>query len=157
MPNPHPEPCPALNIAPRTKPSNYPPEFAARVAGRIKRQLGDVFGLSRFGVNLTILPPQARSALLHRHTQQEEFIYVLSGHPTLRTDAGEVVLEPGMCMGFPAGGMAHHLINETEEDVHYLEVGDRNTADQGEYPEDDLAAQWSEGKWRFTRKDGTPW
>lgn len=151
------EPRRAMDIAPRVKPSNYPPQFAARVAGRIKRQLGDAFGLSRFGVNLTILPPGAQSALLHRHTEQEEFVYILSGHPTLRTDAGEVQLEPGMCAGFPAGGIAHHLVNLTGEDVHYLEVGDRNANDQGEYPEDDLAAAWSETGWRFTRKDGTEW
>jgi uncharacterized cupin superfamily protein len=152
-----PVPRRAMDIAPRAKPSNYPPQFAARVSGRVKRQLGDAFGLSRFGVNLTVLPPGAQSALLHRHTEQEEFIYILSGGPTLRTDAGEVPLEPGMCIGFPAGGMAHHLVNLTEEDVHYLEVGDRSVTDQGEYPEDDLAAAWSEGGWRFTRKDGTAW
>lgn len=152
-----PEPRRAMDIAPRVKPSNYPPPFAARVAGRVKRPLGDAFGLTRFGVNLTILPPGAQSALLHRHTAQEEFVYILSGHPTLRTDAGEDRLEPGMCIGFPASGAAHHLINQTMADVHYLEVGDRNTADQGEYPEDDLCASWSDSGWRFTRKDGTPW
>jgi uncharacterized cupin superfamily protein len=146
-----------MDIAPRAKPSNYPPQFAARVSGRVKRQLGDAFGLSRFGVNLTVLPPGAQSALLHRHTEQEEFIYILSGRPTLRTDAGNILLEPGVCMGFTAGGMAHHLVNLTGEDVHYLEVGDRNVADQGEYPEDDLVAAWSEGGWRFTRKDGSAW
>lgn len=36
-----PEPRRALDIAPRTKPSNYPSQFAERVAGRVKRQLGD--------------------------------------------------------------------------------------------------------------------
>lgn len=152
-----PSPCRAMDIAPRTKPSNYPPQFAARVASRVKRQIGDAFGLSHFGVNLTILPPGVQSALLHRHTEQEEFVYILVGHPTLRTDAGEVTLEPGMCIGFPANGSAHHLINHTGEDVHYLEVGDRNAADRGEYPEDDLAAEWSEDGWCFTRKDGTLW
>lgn len=157
MTNSPPAPRRAMDIAPRTKPSNYPPQFAARVAGRIKRQLGDVFGLSRFGVNLTILPPGAQSALLHRHTEQEEFVYILSGHPTLRTEAGEVLLEPGMCVGFSANGIAHHLVNRTGEEVHYLEVGDRSATDQGEYPEDDLAATWSEGGWRFTHKDGGPW
>lgn len=152
-----PAPRRAQDIAPREKPSNYPPQFAVRVTGRVKRQLGDAFGLSRFGVNLTVLPPGAQSALLHRHTEQEEFVYVISGHPTLRTDAGEVQLEPGMCVGFPAGGLAHHLVNHTGANVQYLEVGDRSGTDQGEYPEDDLAAAWSEGGWRFTHKDGTPW
>lgn len=152
-----PEPRHAFDIAPRTKPSNYPPQFAQRVAGRVKRQLGDAFGLSRFGVNLTVLPPGAQSALLHRHTEQEEFVYILAGQPTLRTDAGEVKLEPGMCVGFRPGGVAHHLINRTEGEVHYLEVGDRGVTDQGEYPEDDLAAEWSDGGWRFAHKDGTLW
>ena len=37
--------------------SNYPPPFAARVAGRERRRLGEAFGLRSFGVNLTRLPP----------------------------------------------------------------------------------------------------
>jgi len=152
-----PVPRRALDIAPRTKPSNYPPQFAARVAGRVKRQLGDAFALSRFGVNLTVLPPGAQSALLHRHTEQEEFVYILSGNPTLRTDRGEFPMEPGMCIGFTAGGIAHHFVNHTEADIHYIEVGDRSVTDQGEYPEDDLAAEWSEAGWRFAHKDGAPW
>jgi hypothetical protein len=31
----------ALDVPPRTKPSNYPEPFAARMAGREKRALGD--------------------------------------------------------------------------------------------------------------------
>ena len=37
----------------RAKPSSYPAPFAARMAGRVKRPLGDLFGLRNFGVNLT--------------------------------------------------------------------------------------------------------
>lgn len=93
----------AAEAAPRTKPSNYPEPFAARMAGREKRPLGDVFGLSNFGVNLTRLAPGASSALRHAHSKQDEFIYVLHGRPVLRTDAGETQLSPGMCAGFKAG------------------------------------------------------
>ncbi|MEW6121223.1 MAG: cupin domain-containing protein [Pseudomonadota bacterium] len=150
-------PCAALDVPPRTKPSNYPAPFAARMAGRVKRALGDAFGLTRFGVNLTILAPGAQSALLHRHSRQEEFVYILRGAPTLRTDAGEFELAPGMCAGFPAKGCAHHLLNRTQEEVHYLEIGDRDPLDEGEYPEDDLEATYSAAGWSFTRKDGTPW
>ena len=140
----------------RTKPSNYPEPFAARMAGREKRLLGDVFGLTNFGVNLTRLAPGAISALRHAHTKQDEFIYILQGHPTLCTDAGRTPLAPGMCAGFPAGtGNGHHLINETKEDVVYLEVGDRTPGDEGSYPDDDLKAVMVEGKWLFTRKNGT--
>src|SRR6266849_10177441 len=82
----------ALDAAPRTKPSNYPEPFASRMAGREKRPLGDLFGLSNFGVNLTRLSPGAVSALRHAHSKQDEFIYVLAGHPILVTDAGEMPL-----------------------------------------------------------------
>jgi uncharacterized cupin superfamily protein len=147
----------ATDIPPRRKPSNYPAPLAQHVSGRQKRQLGDVFGLTHFGVNLTSLAPGAQSALLHRHTHQDEFVYVLIGSPTLRTDEGEVLLAPGMCVGFPANGQAHHLINRTAEDVQYLEVGNRCNDDRGEYPEDDLVARYSDGGWTFARKDGSAW
>lgn len=142
----------------RTKPSNYPPEFALRVAGRDKRSLGDLFGLSNFGVNLTRLAPGSRSALRHAHAVQDEFIYVLEGHPTLLTDRGPTRLSPGMCAGFKAGsGDAHCLLNESEADVVYLEVGDRMPGDAVNYPDDDLKAVFEAGRWRFVHRDGTPY
>ena len=147
----------AREAAPRTKPSNYPEPFASRMAGREKRALGDVFGLTNFGVNLTRLAPGAISALRHAHSKQDEFVYILEGNPTLVTDAGETALEPGMCAGFKAGtGDAHHLINRTQAPVLYLEVGDRSPGDSGTYPDDDLkAALDADGRWIFTRKDGS--
>jgi uncharacterized cupin superfamily protein len=146
----------ALDAPPRTKPSNYPEPFASRMRGREKRALGDLFGLQNFGVNLTRLAPGAVSALRHAHSRQDEFVYVLEGHPTLVTDAGETALSPGMCAGFNAGsGDAHHLQNRTGSDVLYLEVGDRSPGDVGTYPDDDLqAVVGTDGKWRFARKDG---
>jgi uncharacterized cupin superfamily protein len=149
----------ALDAPPRTKPSTYPEPFASRMKGREKRPLGDLFGLTNFGVNLTRLAPGAQSALRHAHTRQDEFVYILQGRPVLITDAGETPLEPGMCAGFKAGtGDAHHLVNRTPEDVVYLEVGDRTAQDEGTYPDDDLKAVLGpDGKWGFTRKDGTPY
>jgi uncharacterized cupin superfamily protein len=153
-----PEAIRAADAAPKKKPTNYPEPFASRVAGREKRPLGDVFGLSNFGVNLTRLRPGAISALRHAHTRQDEFVYVLEGHPTLVTDAGDTPLAPGMCAGFKAGtGNGHHLVNRTASDVLYLEVGDRTPGDGASYPDDDLkAVQAPEGGWIFTRKDGSP-
>jgi uncharacterized cupin superfamily protein len=142
----------------RTKPSNYPEPFASRMRARQKRPLGDLFGLSNFGVNLTRLPPASVSALRHAHSRQDEFIYVLEGQPTLVTDEGETQLSPGMCAGFKAGtGNAHQLANRTDEDVVYLEVGDRTPGDEGMYPDDDLKASLFDGAWRFTHKDGSPY
>jgi uncharacterized cupin superfamily protein len=139
----------------RAKPSNYPEPFFSRMAGREKRPLGDLFGLRNFGVNLTRLRPGGESALLHRHSKQDEFVYVLQGEPTLVTDVQEVQMRPGMCAGFPAQGVAHQLVNRTAADVVFLEIGDRSAGDEGAYPKDDLKAVMdAEGKWAFTHKDG---
>lgn len=139
----------------RIKPSNYPEPFASRMAGRIKHPLGDLFALTNFGVNLTRLAPKAYSSIRHAHSKQDEFIYILEGHPTLLTDEGRTQLAPGMCAGFKAGtGNAHCLVNESEEEVVYLEVGDRNSGDDGSYPDDDLVAKRVGDKWEFQHKDG---
>jgi uncharacterized cupin superfamily protein len=148
----------AAEAAPRTKPTNYPEPFASRMKGREKRPLGDPFGLKSFGVNLTRLAPGAQSALRHAHSRQDELVYVLEGRPTLVTNAGRTELLPGMCAGFAAGtGDAHHLLNETDADVVYLEVGDRTPGDEGTYPDDDLRAELVEGRWKFVHKDGAPY
>jgi uncharacterized cupin superfamily protein len=146
----------ASTAPPRTRPSNYPEPFFSRMGGREKRPLGDLFGLKSFGVNLTRLAPGGITALHHRHSRQDEFVYVLEGEPVLITEHGETPLRPGMCAGFPAGGTAHHLENRSGRDVVILEVGDRAKDDTVAYPADDLQAVMGEdGKWRFAHKDGT--
>ena len=149
----------ALEVPPRVKLSIYPEPYASRMKGREKRVLGDLFGLSNFGVNLTKLAPGACSSLRHAHIKQDEFVYILSGHPILITDAGETALAPGMCAGFKAGtGNAHQLVNLGDTDVVYLEVGDRSAGDNASYPDDDLQAVLGmDGKWQFLHKDGTPY
>ncbi|MEO9297344.1 cupin domain-containing protein [Devosia alba] len=138
----------ARDVPLREKPSNYPEPFFSRMKGRSKRVLGDLFGLKNFGVNLTSLAPGSESALLHRHSKQDEFIYVLEGEPTLVTDQGEVQLRPGMCAGFPASEIAHQLVNRTGVEVTFLDVGDRSPGDEGSYPYDDLKAVMGEdGHW----------
>jgi uncharacterized cupin superfamily protein len=147
----------ARNVAPRARKSNYPEPYASRMEGREKRVLGELFGLTNFGVNLTRLAPGGSSALRHAHTKQDEFVYIVEGTPVLVTDEGETPLEPGMCAGFKAGGSAHHLVNRTGSDVVFLEVGDRTPGDAALYPDDDIQAAHVGGAWKFTRKDGTPY
>jgi uncharacterized cupin superfamily protein len=145
----------------------YPAAFASVVAGRLKRPLGDLFGLQNFGVNWTRLEPGAATALRHHHSKQDEFVFVLEGRPTLITNDGESVLEPGTCAGFAAGdGNAHQMINRSPSPVVLLEVGDRTPGDIAEYPDDDLAlvpssdapARDASGpRLRFAHKDGSPY
>jgi uncharacterized cupin superfamily protein len=145
----------AQDAPPRTKPSNYPEPFASMMNGRLKRPLGDLFGLKNFGVNLTRLTPGAVSALHHSHSRQEEFIYILEGAPTLLLGDTVQRLAPGMCIGFPAAGPAHHLKNDTPTDVVILEVGDRSQGDEVAYPADDLVGVKTSEGWAFTHRDGT--
>jgi uncharacterized cupin superfamily protein len=153
------EPIPAVEIAVSNRKSIYPPPFSSWVEGRIKRRLGDHFGLTNFGVNLTELAPGAASSVLHHHTRQDEFIYVVSGTPTLMLDDKAHVLRAGDCCGFKAGtGIGHQLVNRSAEPALYLETGDRTAGDHAAYPNDDLAfTQLADGAWIITHKDGTPY
>ena len=148
----------AAEAPPRERSSNYPEPFAARMDGRIKRPLGDLFGLTNFGVNLTTLRPGAVSSLRHAHSRQDELVYILEGEPTLVTNEGETQLRPGMAAGFKAGSLdAHHLVNRTDRDVVYLEIGDRAARDTVVYPDDDIRAAFADDRWRFVHKDGRPY
>lgn len=141
----------------RLKPSNYPEPYATMMQGRVKRPLGDLFGLSSFGVNHVVMQAGASSSLLHRHSVQDEFVYVIEGELILIHDDGETALSAGMCAGFPHQGRAHQLVNRSGAPAAYLEVGDRQSGDRAEYPRDDLLAVRVEGGWAFSHKDGTPY
>ena len=131
----------AIDAPKRIKPSNYPEPFASQMQGREKRPLGDLFGLTNFGVNLTQLAPGAVSSLRHDHTTQDEFVFILEGHPTLHTDEGRTRLSPCMCAGFKAGtGNGHRL----------LEMGGRSPGDAVIDPGDDTKAVLVDGKWFFS-------
>ena len=152
--------APALDAGkvPAVTGTSYPEPFRAGVAARRKQRLGDAFGLKNFGVNLTTIPPGCASALRHWHSHEDEFIYLMSGELTLVTDAGEQVLRPGMCAGFPAGRAdGHRLVNRSSENAVYLEVGDRRPEDAVTYPDDDIVGQATPQGRRFAHKDGTPY
>ena len=153
------EPIAAGKVPLSTRKSIYPAPFAARVEGRSRRRLGEHFGLTNFGINLTELAPGSASALLHHHTKQDEFIYIVSGAPTLVLDDREYPLRAGDCCGFKAGtGLGHQLVNRTASNVVYLEIGDRTAGDYAAYPRDDLMfTQIEGGAWILTHKDGTPY
>ncbi len=143
---------------PVRKGSSYPAPFVEAVAGREKRALGDALGLRNFGVNLVRLPPGTASSQRHWHTRQDEFVYVLEGEVVLVSDAGEQRLGAGMVAGFPANsGDGHQLINRSQRDALYLEVGDRTEGDEADYPDIDMQFRQVEGERRFLHKDGTPY
>lgn len=136
--------------------SGYPAPFHERAAERSKQALGDAGGLSQFGVNLVHLPPGNWSSQRHWHTDEDEFVYVISGELVMITDAGETVLRGGDCAAFAKNNSnGHHLINRGPETAVYLEVGARSDQDACHYPDIDMHyPAKAEG---FTHKDGTPY
>ena len=143
-------------VTPRTS-TVYPPEFAGEVKGREKRALGDFFGLTQYGVNLTTLASGAWSSHRHWHENEDEFIFVVEGEITLIDAAGEHLLKPGMCAGFKAGvANGHHLANKTKTPVTYLEIGTRAALERAHYPDVDMLFAKDGAKTTVTRRNGSP-
>jgi len=140
--------------------TDYPAALQAGMTSATRRRLGDAAGLKNFGVNLTVLPPGAASAHRHWHTRQDEFVYMLAGELVLISDRGEQVLTPGMAAGFPAGVPdGHHLVNRSDRDATFLEIGDRSPGDDGDYPDIDMIWRCAEDGHSSVHlhKDGTPY
>jgi len=50
------------------------------------------------------------------------------------------------------------MVNRTKKDVVFLEVGDRSAGDTVSYPDDDVVAVYGpDGRFKYSRKDGTPY
>lgn len=120
--------------------STYPSQFQAKVRGRIKRRLGTLAGLKSLSVLVVDLPPGVATSLRMWQTSEDEFAYVLEGRPTLVTDAGEVRLEQGQSVGFPAGRqIGHHFVNRGDVPARLLEVANISPAgNESIYTEEDL-------------------
>ena len=138
--------------------SGYPEPFRSRVLPREKRALGDAAGLTKIGVNYTMLMPGKESSMRHWHTHEDELVYILSGEVVLATDAGEQALRAGQCAGFPAGRTdGHHLVNRSREPAVYLEISNRDSEDSAQYPDVDLCWNAPESRGKFSHKDGKPY
>ncbi len=140
--------------------TGYPPPYDRVVVGRERKRLGNAAGLDRFGVNLTTLKPGAASALRHWHEQEDELVYVLAGEVVLIEDAGETVLKPGDAAGFRANScVGHHLVNKSNRDAVYLEVGTRSKYERVHYsgPDVDLMVVRDDKGMRYTHKNGEPY
>ena len=138
--------------------SLYPEPYDAPCLTRERRRLGDVAGLTQFGVNLLTLPPGVWSSQRHWHTESDELVYVLEGEVTLAGEHGSEILRAGDAAAFKAGDTnAHCLKNHTQARAVVLEVGSRVPSDAVHYPGIDLYCP-PEGKPAlFTHRDGTPY
>src|SRR6202022_2685604 len=147
-----------MDAVPVRSGSAYPAPFAAIVAGREWQSLGDVAGLTQFGVNLMRMKPGAASSARHWHEQEDEFVYMVEGELVLVEDEGETIVKPGDAAGFKAGvPNGHHLVNRTGRDAVFLVVGPRPPRERCHYPDIDLVHEQDGDPYRLTHKSGAPY
>jgi uncharacterized cupin superfamily protein len=132
---------PRLDVAalPEKSGSRYPAPHHEPVMARRWVALGDAGGLTDFGVNLVILPPNVWSSQRHWHAHEDEFVYVIEGELVLIDDFGEHPMPVGSCATFKAGDRnGHHLVNRSGQEARFLVVGSRKPEDFGEYSDIDM-------------------
>jgi uncharacterized cupin superfamily protein len=97
--------------------------------------IGRALGLERLGVNHETIPPGGRSSVPHAHSKEEEFVFVIAGTPSLWIDGELHELKPGDAAAFPAGtGIAHSVLNNSNEAIRLLIVGEARGDDEVIYP-----------------------
>jgi uncharacterized cupin superfamily protein len=144
------------NSVPTVVGTKYPKPHDAQCLRRERKRLGEVAGLTHFGVNLLRLPPGAWSSQRHWHTAEDEFVFVVSGEVVLVTETGEEVLRAGDSAGFKANDAdGHHLQNRSQHDAVVLEAGSRDERDGVFYSDIDMRVD--PGSDRYMRRDGTPY
>lgn len=117
-------------------------------AQRVNKSLGDITGLTGFGIHLIEVQPGKESTEFHMHYFEDECTYVLSGTGTVTIGKHKQIVAAGDFIAYPKGGEAHTMLNTGTEVLKCLVVGERLAHDVGDYP--------NQGK-RIYRNQGQPW
>ena len=138
--------------------TGYPPPFNKAVEGRSRKRLARAAGLTPVCGHLCTLKPGAASSQRHWHENEDEFVYVLEGEVVLREDGGETVLKPGDAAGWKAGvPNGHCLINRSNRDAVFIEVGTRAPTERAHYSDIDMMVVRDHREFRYTHKNGEPY
>jgi uncharacterized cupin superfamily protein len=136
----------------------YPKPFDKMVEGRSRKRLARTAGLTQFGVNVCTLKPGAASSQRHWHENEDELVYVLEGEIVLCEDGGETVLKPGDAAAWQAGvANGHCLINRTDRDAVFIEVGTRAKLERAHYSDIDMKVERDDAGFNYTTKAGKPY
>ena len=108
--------------------------FLNNNARRNNKSLGDLAGIQDFGFHLVEIEPGRESTELHYHHFEDECVYVLQGVGKAVVGEEAFKISEGDFIGYPAGGAAHTIINESDQVLRYLVVGARKDHDVADYP-----------------------
>lgn len=147
-----------LNKAPVKTGSVYPEPYAAAMTGRSSIRLGELAGLTQFGVNIVTLEPGTVASLRHWHLKEDEFAIVLSGTLILIEDDSAYDMKPGDCAAWKAGeANGHRFVNHSDKPASFLVVGSKIPGEIVTYTDVDMVLHSVDGKIRFTYHDGSDW
>ncbi|HXP65104.1 MAG TPA: cupin domain-containing protein [Steroidobacteraceae bacterium] len=145
-----------INSVPARRGTGYPAPFDQPCIDRVRQPIARSQGITRFGVNLTVIPPGGWTSQRHWHSHEDEFVWILEGELTLISNDGEETLRAGDCVAFIAGDPdGHHLVNRSAHPAKLLEIGNADTQDRCVYPDIDLLIE--AGGPGFTHRDGSPY
>ncbi|MGK0471759.1 MAG: putative cupin superfamily protein [Candidatus Azotimanducaceae bacterium] len=87
--------------------------------------VGKKLGLTKMGIHVETLAPGRRTSWPHAESLEEEFTYVIEGHPQVWIDGHLHDLRPGDFVAFPAGtGIAHTFLNNSDKNALLLVGGE---------------------------------
>ena len=118
-------------------------------AVRINKSLGDAVGLNQIGVHLIYVEPGRDATEYHKHHFEEECVYVLSGRGTLTIEGDAYSFEQGDFVGLPRNTAAHGIVNDGDETLVCLVMGQRLQQDVSDYPNKAKRLYRNQGEWNL--------
>jgi uncharacterized cupin superfamily protein len=107
-------------------------------------RMGATLGAVKTGASAYELPPGQAICPYHYEYGEEEWLVVVSGHPTLRHPEGSDILNPLDVVHFPEGPTGAHLVrNDTDETVRVLMFSTRNLPAVAVYPDSGKIGVWT--------------
>jgi uncharacterized cupin superfamily protein len=103
-------------------------------------------GAERIGGSVYEIDPGQKTWPYHLHHTNEEWLLVLGGRPTLRTDEGERELREGDIVCFPRGqDGAHQVVNRSDAPARLLILSTLVEPDVVEYLDSEKVGIWGDG------------
>ncbi|HEY4112654.1 MAG TPA: cupin domain-containing protein [Rhizomicrobium sp.] len=100
-----------------------------------RSEIGEALGLTVLGCMLHVVPPGKTAFPYHRHHARDEMFFIVAGEGEYRIGESRLPVRPGDCLGAPAGGEAHQIVNTGSEELRYLGLSNNPSADLIEYPD----------------------
>lgn len=109
-----------------------------KAGSRFGLHLADIdraLGLRNLGVMLHIVQPGKTAWPYHRHHGVDELFLILEGTGEYRVGDRRLPIRAGDCLGAPAGGEAHQIINSSQGVLKYIAFANHAQTDVCEYPD----------------------